>query len=159
MQTGFAAGVDHGKAERDLIKVVAYDTSVEGKYKDASIADILSLLHLESPSAETPEGIQLQPSYEQLFLPIHLSEDNIVIGETSLSNSLDVIHAPVQKIKEGDSSRHLSISDVIVPLVGPLSSENLVGETSTSRVPTTVAVTTVLSSSLLYTALFRPYQC
>ncbi|GKC19126.1 hypothetical protein Tco_1021276 [Tanacetum coccineum] len=139
MQTGFAAGIDHGKAERDLIEVVAYDTSVEGK-----------------SFAETSKGIQLQPSYEQLFLPIHLSEDNTIIGETSLSDSLDVIHARVRKIKEGDSSLHLSISDAIVPLVGPLSSENLVGETSTSRVPTTVAVTTVLSTTFAHTSPVPP---
>ncbi|GJT02108.1 hypothetical protein Tco_0823277 [Tanacetum coccineum] len=165
MQTGLVAGIDHGKAGRSVTDVATYDPSVEAKYvstvlafrdldfnllsqlesqKDTSIADITSLLCLEGPSAETPMGSQLQPSYEQLLLPIHRKEDNVVIGETSLSDSLDAVHAHVQKIKEGASSRRLSISDAMGPLVDPLSSENLVGEASTSRVPTTVAATTAL---------------
>ncbi|GKB40694.1 gypsy type transposase [Tanacetum coccineum] len=164
-------------AGRGLTEVVAYDPSVEGKYvfavlalrnleftlisqlesqKDASIADIISLLHLEGPSVKTPEGIRLQPSYEQLLLPIHRMEDNVVIGETSLSDSLDVVQARVWKIKEGASSRHLSISDVIGPLVDPLSSENLVGEASTSGVPTTVVVTTALSTTFAYSSSIPP---
>ncbi|GJR65751.1 hypothetical protein Tco_0011816 [Tanacetum coccineum] len=66
VQTGLAAGIDHGRAGRSLTKI-----------KDASIADIMSLLHLEGPSAGTLVGIRLQPSYEQLSLPIHSTEDNV----------------------------------------------------------------------------------
>ncbi|GKB59362.1 hypothetical protein Tco_0915548 [Tanacetum coccineum] len=165
MQTGLVAGIDHGKAGRSVTDVAAYDPSMEAKYvfavlafrdldfnllsqlesqKDANIADIMNLLRLEGPSAETPMGSQLQPSYEQLLLLIHRKEDNVVIGETSLSDSLDAVHARVQKIKEGASSRRLSISDAMGPLVDPLSSENLVDEASTSGVPTTVVATTAL---------------
>ncbi|GJZ81551.1 hypothetical protein Tco_0646545 [Tanacetum coccineum] len=168
MQTGLVASIDHEKAGRGLTEVVAYDISVEGKYvsavlalrdlefnllpqlelqKDASIADIMILLHLEGPSAEAPEGIRLQPSYEQLLLPIYRTEDNAVIRETSMFDSLDVVHARVQNIKEGESSRCLSISDVIGPLVEPLSFENLMGEASTLGVPATVAVTIALSTT------------
>nr|GFB07372.1 hypothetical protein [Tanacetum cinerariifolium] len=56
--------------------------------KDASIADIMSLLLLEGPSAETLEGSQLQPSCKQILLPINRKEDKVVIGETSLFDSL-----------------------------------------------------------------------
>nr|GEU55375.1 hypothetical protein [Tanacetum cinerariifolium] len=63
--------------------------------KHASIADIMDLLHLEGLAAETLEASQLQPSHEQLMLPIHRTEDQVVIGETSLSFSLDVVHARV----------------------------------------------------------------
>ncbi|GJQ91351.1 hypothetical protein Tco_0002490 [Tanacetum coccineum] len=168
MQTGLVASIDHGKAGRGLTEVATYDTSMEGKYvsavfplcdlefnllpqlellKDASIADIMIFLHLEGPSVETPKGIRLQPSYEQLLLPMYRTEDNAVIGETSVSDSLDVVHAHVQKIKEGESSRFLSISDVIGPLVEPLSFENLMGEANTLGVPATVAVTTALSTT------------
>ncbi|GKE32332.1 hypothetical protein Tco_1451654, partial [Tanacetum coccineum] len=84
------------------------------------------------------DGAAYDPSMEAK------KEDNVVIGETSLSDSLDAVHARVQKIKEGTSSRRLSISDVMGPLVDPLSSKNLVGEASTSGVPTTVAATTAL---------------
>ncbi|GKB24695.1 hypothetical protein Tco_0864096 [Tanacetum coccineum] len=96
------------------------------------------------------------PSYEQRFLPIHRTEDNAVIEETSLSDSLDAVHACVQKINDGTSSCRLSISDVMGPLVEPLSSDNLVGEASTSGVPTTVAVTTALSTTFAQTGSVPP---
>ncbi|GKC54987.1 hypothetical protein Tco_1077732 [Tanacetum coccineum] len=72
MHVGLAAGIDHGKAERDLTVIAAYDPSVEANYmfvvsalrtvnfpilaqlesyKDASIADLMGLLHLEGPAA------------------------------------------------------------------------------------------------------------
>ncbi|GKD90491.1 hypothetical protein Tco_1365998 [Tanacetum coccineum] len=114
MQTGLVAGIDHGKAKRSVAEIAAYDPSVEARYvsavlafcgldfnlisqlesqNNASIVDIMSLLCLEGPSAKTPEGSQLQPLYEQLILPIHRKEDNVVIGETSLSDLLDAVHA------------------------------------------------------------------
>ncbi|GJY41848.1 hypothetical protein Tco_0429118 [Tanacetum coccineum] len=64
--------------------------------------------------------------------------------ETSLSDSLEAVHARFMKIKEGASSHRLSFSDAMGPLVDPLSSKNLVGEASTSGVPSTVAATTAL---------------
>ncbi|GJW55222.1 hypothetical protein Tco_0099307 [Tanacetum coccineum] len=84
IQAGLVAGIDHGKAERGLADVASYDPFVEA-----------SLLCLEGPSAETPEVRRLQPLYEQFLLPVHRKEDNVVIGETSLSDSLDVVHARV----------------------------------------------------------------
>nr|GEV17817.1 hypothetical protein [Tanacetum cinerariifolium] len=48
-------------------------------------------------------------------------------------------------VKEGALSHRLSISEAMGPLVDPLSSKNLVGEASTSRVPATAATTTALS--------------
>nr|GEY30489.1 hypothetical protein [Tanacetum cinerariifolium] len=57
--------------------------------KDASMADIFDLLRLEGPAAETLEASRLQPSFEMLMVPIHLLEDQVVIGETSLSFALD----------------------------------------------------------------------
>ncbi|GJZ60375.1 hypothetical protein Tco_0616191 [Tanacetum coccineum] len=109
MQDGLAAGIDHGKAGRGLVDVAAYDPFAKANYvsamnalravdfpllaqpasqKDASIADIMGLLHLDGQAAETPEADQLQPSPEQLMLPIHwlkdqsLSAENLV-GEAS----------------------------------------------------------------------------
>ncbi|GKB20850.1 hypothetical protein Tco_0854773 [Tanacetum coccineum] len=92
MQTGLAAGIDHGRARRSLTEI-----------KDASIADIMSLLHLEGPSART--------------------------------------------LEEGASSCRLSILDAMGLLVEQFSSENLVGEASTSGVPATISVTTALSTT------------
>ncbi|GKD60064.1 hypothetical protein Tco_1297573 [Tanacetum coccineum] len=93
--SGLVAGIDHGKVGRDLANITAYDPSVE-----ACIDDNMSLLHLEGPSPETLKISRLQPSYEQLLLPIHRKEDNVVTKETSLYDSLDVVHAGVQKLKE-----------------------------------------------------------
>ncbi|GKE59848.1 hypothetical protein Tco_1510215 [Tanacetum coccineum] len=142
MQDGMAAGIEHEKSERGLVDVAAYNPSAEANYisvvnalravdfnllaqlesyKDASIADILDLLHLEGPAAKTPKASQLQPSSEQLMLPIYLLEDQV-----------------------------LSISDALVPLIEPLSVENLVGEASTFRVPamiTTTALSTTFTGS------------
>nr|GEW74182.1 putative reverse transcriptase domain-containing protein [Tanacetum cinerariifolium] len=85
MQTGLVAGIDHGKSRRSLADVAAYDPSVEAKF--------VSVVLAFRPSAKTPEGSRLQPSYEQLFLHIHRKEDDVVFRETSLSDSLDAIHA------------------------------------------------------------------
>ncbi|GJR79720.1 hypothetical protein Tco_0150505 [Tanacetum coccineum] len=114
MQYGLVAGIDHGKAGRGLADVAAYNPFAEANYvsavnalravdfpflaqlasqKDASIAIIIGLLHLECLAAETPKANQLQPSHEQLMIPIHRPEDQVVIGETSLSFSLDLVHA------------------------------------------------------------------
>nr|GFA07212.1 hypothetical protein [Tanacetum cinerariifolium] len=82
MQDGLAAGIDHGKVRRSLVDVSAYNPFVEADYvaainalramdfpflaqlesrKDASMAEIMDLLPLEGPAAETPEASQLQP--------------------------------------------------------------------------------------------------
>ncbi|GJV34732.1 hypothetical protein Tco_1395132 [Tanacetum coccineum] len=127
MHYGMVTGIDHEKAGRSLADVVAYDSSVEGKYisavsalrvvdflilaqlasqKDVSITGITDLLLLEGSAAKAPEAKQLQPSHEQLMLPIHRSEDDV----------------------------HLSISEAIIPLVESLSGENLLGGASTSGV-------------------------
>ncbi|GKG00734.1 hypothetical protein Tco_0302424, partial [Tanacetum coccineum] len=113
MQDGLAAGVDHGRAIRGLDDIAAYDPSTEANFifavnalravnfpllsqlesqKDASMADIMDLFCLEGPAAETLEASQLQPSPEQLMVPIHRLEDQVIIRETSLSFSLDVAH-------------------------------------------------------------------
>nr|GEY17848.1 hypothetical protein [Tanacetum cinerariifolium] len=93
---GLAAGIDHGRAGRDLAEVASYNPIAEADYvfavsvlrdvdfhllaqlashKDASMSDLMDLLSLEGPTVETPEAIQLQPSLEQLMLPIHRLED------------------------------------------------------------------------------------
>ncbi|GJR87578.1 hypothetical protein Tco_0211589 [Tanacetum coccineum] len=77
IQGGLAAGVDHGKAERGLADIATYDPFAEANFvsavnalrsldfpllvqlasqKDASIADIMGLLHLEGPTDKTPKA-------------------------------------------------------------------------------------------------------
>ncbi|GJX27405.1 hypothetical protein Tco_0233701 [Tanacetum coccineum] len=171
---GLAAGIDNGKAGRVLANVVAYNPSAEADFvsavnalrdvdflllaqvasqKDASIADIMGLLCLEGPAAKAPEAEQLQPSPEQLMLPIHHPEDQVVIRETSLSFSLDVVHSRVQRIRRDAPSQRLSITNAMVPLIEPLSAENLIGEASTSGVP---VITTAMSTTFVQTSSVPP---
>ncbi|GJV17540.1 hypothetical protein Tco_1362863 [Tanacetum coccineum] len=96
-------------------------------HKDTSISDLMALLRLEGPAAETPEAFQLQPSPKQLMLPIYR----------------DV------------AARRLSLSDAMIPLIEPLSAENLIGEASTSGVPAT-ATTTALSTTFIHTSSVPP---
>ncbi|GKE00480.1 hypothetical protein Tco_1388463, partial [Tanacetum coccineum] len=87
MQDGLKAGVDYGRAGRGLDVVAAYDPSAEANFvsavdalhavyfpllaqlesrKDASMADIFDLLHLEGHAAEIPEASQMQPLLSSL---------------------------------------------------------------------------------------------
>ncbi|GKC91613.1 hypothetical protein Tco_1152262 [Tanacetum coccineum] len=79
----------------------------------------MDLFCLEGPAVETLKASQLQPSPEQLMLPINRLEDQVVIEETFLSFPLDL-----------------------------LSPGNLVSEASTSGVPT-VVTTTALSTTFV----------
>ncbi|GKF87243.1 hypothetical protein Tco_0258120, partial [Tanacetum coccineum] len=120
MQDDLKAGIDHRKAGRDLSVIETYNPSAEAKYvdavnalrtvdfsllsllkskKDACVVDLMDSLYLEGPLAEIPRAKELQPSLEQLMLPIHRAEDDIVLGENSLSFSLQVIHSRVQRVK------------------------------------------------------------
>nr|GEU43888.1 hypothetical protein [Tanacetum cinerariifolium] len=90
---------------RSVWEIVTFGPSVMWgltiwSHKDANIANIISLIRLECPFAEAPKVSWLQPSYAQLLLPVHRKEDNVVTRETSLSDSLDVVHARVLKLKE-----------------------------------------------------------
>ncbi|GJX14818.1 hypothetical protein Tco_0206576 [Tanacetum coccineum] len=169
IQDGLRARVDHGKVRRDLSVIKAYDPSAEAKYveavnalgtvdfsllselkskKDASIVDLMDSLRLEGPLAEIPRAEDLQPSPEQLRLPIYRPEDNVVFGETSLSFSLQVVHSRVQRVKGEIMEKRLSLTDVMAPLAEPLSSRSLIGEVSTSAAPATTEPITTLSTTL-----------
>nr|GEV47623.1 hypothetical protein [Tanacetum cinerariifolium] len=123
MHGGLVANIDHENARRGLTNVAAYDPSAKANYisdvstlramnfpllaqleshKDASIANIMGLLYLEGPGAEAPETSQLQPSPEQLMLPIHPN-------------------ARVQRLKGNVASWQLSISDALTSIVPPVS--------------------------------------
>ncbi|GJW82411.1 hypothetical protein Tco_0260316 [Tanacetum coccineum] len=112
IQDSLKAGVDHRKAGRDLSVIETYDPFAESKYidavnalsivdfyllteleskKDASMADLIDSLRLEGPLAEIPGAEDLQTSLEQLMLLIHRMEENVLLEETSISFSLQVI--------------------------------------------------------------------
>nr|GEV03672.1 ribonuclease H-like domain-containing protein [Tanacetum cinerariifolium] len=96
MHNGLAACIKHGIAGRSITDVAAFNPSAESDHiaainalqgvsfsllaqlkanKDASMADIMDLLCLEGPAAKTSKASQLQPSLDQLMLPIYRLED------------------------------------------------------------------------------------
>ncbi|GJV62789.1 hypothetical protein Tco_1473617, partial [Tanacetum coccineum] len=142
MQDGLKASVDHERAWRGLNVIAAYDPSAKANFffavdalravnfpllaqlesqKDASMADIFDLLRSEGPAVETPEASQLQPSFEQLMVPIH-------------------------RLKGDVAACRLSVTDAMVPLLEPLSVRSLTGEASTSMVPSTTVTTALLTT-------------
>ncbi|GJR55537.1 hypothetical protein Tco_1406058 [Tanacetum coccineum] len=168
MQSGLSTGIDHGKVGRSLEDIVAYNPAAEADFnfalqrlrevdfplltelsshKDASALDIMDLLRLESPLVDAPKMSDLQPDVGQLTLPIHQPEDQVVLGETSLSFALSVAHSRVEKIRENVAAHRSALIDVWVPLVDPLSAKNLIGTASTSGNVPAAVVTITLSTT------------
>ncbi|GJS68637.1 hypothetical protein Tco_0683202 [Tanacetum coccineum] len=174
MQDGLAAGIEHGAYGRRLEDLVAYNPSAEEDYnavlqelrsvdfallaelkshKDASVETIMNLLRLESPLVDAPRMSDLQPDEDQLMVPIHRSEDQAVLGSTSLSFALSVSHDRVERIRKNIAEHWSVLAGVYVPLVEPLFVQNLTGATGTSDVlPTVVATTTALSTMFASTS-------
>ncbi|GJV12403.1 hypothetical protein Tco_1353944 [Tanacetum coccineum] len=168
MQSGLSAGIDHEKAGRSLEDVVAYNPAAEtdfnsslqrlrevdfplltklSSHKYESAADIMDLLRLESPLADAPGMSDLQPDVKQLTFPIHRPEDQVVLSETSLSFALSVAHSRVENIRENIVAHLSALIDVWVLLVDSLSTENLIGTSSTSGNVLAVVMTTIALST------------
>ncbi|GJZ39735.1 hypothetical protein Tco_0586298 [Tanacetum coccineum] len=108
----------------------------------------MNLLRLDGPLADAPGMSDLQPNVDQLMLPVHRSEDQLVLGETSLSFPLSVTHSRVERIRENVAAKRSVLIGVWTHLVDPLSAENLVGAAGTSdSVPATIATTTAQSTT------------
>ncbi|GJR50612.1 hypothetical protein Tco_1401133 [Tanacetum coccineum] len=81
--------------------------------------------------ANLPEAAYLQPCLEQLSVPIYYADVNAVVGETSLSFALLNVHNRA----EGARKHAAALRRLMVDIVShPLSSQNLLGEASTSAV-------------------------
>nr|GEX81250.1 hypothetical protein [Tanacetum cinerariifolium] len=151
MQDELSASIDHGKAGRSLEEVVTYNQSAKAEYastikrlrevdfpllvelksyKDTSIADVMDLLCLE---------------------------DQVVLGETSLSFSLNVTHFRVERIRENVKAKRSALINVWTPLVDPFSVENLIGDADTSdNMPITASTTTSLSATFALASTILP---
>nr|GEX52751.1 hypothetical protein [Tanacetum cinerariifolium] len=162
MLSGLAVDIDHGREGRSLADVAAYNPNAEVDfntalqelrkvyfpYKDASTEDIMNVLRLECALADAPRMNDLQPDIEQLMVPIHRFEDQVVLGETSLSFALSVSHSRVEQIRENIVAQWSTLVGVWTPLLEPLSVTSLMGEASTSGVvPTDSVTTTALSTT------------
>nr|GFB97206.1 hypothetical protein [Tanacetum cinerariifolium] len=95
---------------------------------DASVEDIMNLLRLDGPLVDALGMSDLQPHVDQLMLLVHRSEDQVVLGETSLSFALSVTHSRVQRIRENVVAKRsvppITIEDYeIVGMDGPKDSQ------------------------------------
>ncbi|GJS20820.1 hypothetical protein Tco_0449452 [Tanacetum coccineum] len=181
MQDGLcrlSAGIDHGKAGRSLMDVVAYNPAAEvddnsaiqrlrevdfpllaelKSHKNASVEDTMNLLRLEGPLVDASGMNDFQPNVDQLMLPVHRSEDQVVLGETSLSFALSVTHSRVERIRENVAAKRSALIGVWTPLVNPLSIKNLVGEAGTfDSVPATIATITAMSTTFASASSIPP---
>nr|GEU65923.1 hypothetical protein [Tanacetum cinerariifolium] len=169
MQSGLTADIDHGRKGRSLADVVAYNPDAKAdfntalqelrkvdfpllaklkSYKDARTEDIMNVLRLEGALADAPGMNDLQPDVERLKVPIHRSEDQVVLGETSLSFALSVSHSRMERIKENIAAQRSAFVGVWTSLLEPLSVTSLMGEASTfGAVPVAYVTTTALSTT------------
>ncbi|GKC28438.1 hypothetical protein Tco_1035732 [Tanacetum coccineum] len=153
MQEGLAAGYEHGVAGTSFSAFMSYNPeTAEGDYldavraleeadfplvrllkskKDSGMDEVLDCFLLDGPLADLPETARLQPCLEQLSVHIYHSDVNAVVGETSLSFALLNVHNRA----EGARKHAAALRRLMVDIVShPLSSQNLLGEASTSAV-------------------------
>ncbi|GKC77097.1 hypothetical protein Tco_1127871, partial [Tanacetum coccineum] len=102
----------------------------------------MNVLRLEGALAEAPRMNDLQPDIEQLKLPIHRSEEQVVLGETSLSFTLSVSHSRMKRIRENIAAQRSALVGVWTPLSKPLSVTSLMGKASTFGMVPAASVTT-----------------
>ncbi|GKC81653.1 hypothetical protein Tco_1137370 [Tanacetum coccineum] len=147
-QSGLAVGIIHGREGRNLEDVAAYNPSTDADYdaamqqfhdvsfsllselksrKDASIEEVMDILRLEGSLAEFLGMGDLQPSVDQLMVPIYHPEDPVAVGSTSLSFSLNVLNQRVERIKGNLAGIRSALLGVFSPLRDPLSSIVLTG--------------------------------
>nr|GEW48575.1 hypothetical protein [Tanacetum cinerariifolium] len=156
MQSGLATAVDHGREGRSLADVASY--------KDASTEDIMNVLCPKGALADASRMNDLQPDIEQLKVPIHRYEDQVVLGETSLLFSLSISHSRVKQIRENIAAQRSALVGVWTPLSEPLSVTSLMGKASTSGVvladsmTTTALSTTFASASSIHPIFIDDYE-
>ncbi|GJW49843.1 hypothetical protein Tco_0091194 [Tanacetum coccineum] len=110
-----------------LSAVVAYNPeTAESNYLTSAIVFIYGW---NGPLANLPEAAHLQPCLEQLSVPIYHADVNVVVGETSLSFALLNVHTRAEGAKRHASALRQLMVDIVSH---PLSSQNLLGEASTS---------------------------
>ncbi|GKF59412.1 hypothetical protein Tco_0176198, partial [Tanacetum coccineum] len=174
MHDGLSAGIDHGKEGRSLADIVTYNPTVKADYnsalqrlcevefpllaelkshKDASTADVMNLLHLEGPLADSPGMSDLQPNVEQLTLPNHRLEDQVVLGETSLSFALIVTHSRVERIRENVAAHRSALIDVYFRCEASTS-----GSVPAIIVTTTALLTTFTAASYVPPITIEDYE-
>ncbi|GJZ34946.1 hypothetical protein Tco_0580763 [Tanacetum coccineum] len=103
--------------------------------KDAWMDEVLDCFILDGPLSDLPEAAHLQPCLEQLFIPIHHSDDKAIVGETSLSFALLNVHSRAEEARKHAAALRQLMMEIVS---NTLSSQTWVGETSTSAAPLSV---------------------
>ncbi|GKF04124.1 hypothetical protein Tco_0034792 [Tanacetum coccineum] len=177
MQDGLSAGITHSKECRVLTNVAAHNPCAKAYYiytmqklqnvnfsllaelksnKDASVETVMDILRLEEPLAERLGLNELQPTVDQLMVPIHHPPDKVVIGATTLSLALDVSSVRVRKIRENIANQRSALRDVFVLLAEPFYTAALTGTEGTSSIVSAAANTTTALSTTLASASTVP---
>ncbi|GJX79580.1 hypothetical protein Tco_0327729 [Tanacetum coccineum] len=143
-----SAAEDYDTALREL-RAVEFSLLADLKSnKDASTETVMDLLRLSDPLANLPGMSDLQPDVEQLMVPIHRPEDQVVLGASSLTFSLSVSRDRVERIRRNIAEHRSALAGVFAPLAEPFSVQSLNGAVNTSDVaPSAVATTTALSTT------------
>ncbi|GJV29128.1 hypothetical protein Tco_1385576 [Tanacetum coccineum] len=125
--------------------------------KDASTETVMNLLRLSDPLANLPGRSDLQPDVEQLMVPIHRPEDQVVLGASSLTFSLSVSHDRVERIRRNIAEHRSALAGVFAPLAEPFSVQSLTGAVNTSdAAPSAAATTTALSTTFASASTIPP---
>ncbi|GJR73243.1 reverse transcriptase domain-containing protein [Tanacetum coccineum] len=143
MQDGLAAGITHGKEDRVLADVAAYNPSSEVDYVSA-------LQQLQSVNFSLLAELKLNKdsSVETLM--------NILRLEETLAERLG-LNESQPHIRENLANYRSALRDVFIPLAGPFSTVALEGTGGTSdTVPVTANTTTTLSIIIASTSTVRP---
>ncbi|GKA50811.1 hypothetical protein Tco_0743884 [Tanacetum coccineum] len=144
MQDGLVAGIDHGKAGRSLGDVAAFNPSAEADFTSTlqqfRNVDFSLLAELSSHK---------DASIEAVINILHLEEDQVVLGSTSLSFVLSVSNTRVKKIRENIAEQMSALLGVFAE---PLSAKFLTGGVSHSNnlsdvIATTMALSTTFAST------------
>ncbi|GJW13513.1 hypothetical protein Tco_0017646 [Tanacetum coccineum] len=93
MHDGLATGIDYGREGRSLTDIATYNPFAGADYTYA-------LQEL------------CEPDIEQLKIPIHRSEDQLVLGETSLSFALSVSHSRVERIRANIAVERVPVATI-----------------------------------------------
>ncbi|GJX29693.1 hypothetical protein Tco_0237772 [Tanacetum coccineum] len=149
-----SSSTKHGIAGTPLFAVVAYNPETAENYyldavraleeadfplvhllkskKDSGMDEVLDCFLLDEPLASLPEAAHLQSCLEQLTIPIYHADVNAVAGETLVLASF------VTFVTRDEGARKriaAALRQLMVDIVShPLSSQNLLGEASTSVV-------------------------
>nr|GEV32010.1 reverse transcriptase domain-containing protein [Tanacetum cinerariifolium] len=117
--------------------------------------------NLTDVAAYNPDA---EADFNSALVPIHRSEDQVVLSETSLSFSLSVSHSRMERLRENIAAQRENIAaqrsaliGVWTPLSEPLYVQSLMGKASTSGgVPAAAVTTTALSTTFTSTSFFPP---